>query len=237
VRGLNLHDSWTSASEWRRNDGQTPTRRDSHRPVTTDGGGRAGDSAAGLTLSISSLRTRPSLEEPPIFIGWRRNTSVVLPHCRAWTLVPLRWLHLTMQNVGFTDEVSDAECEAVVDTARVPCSELAPFDLKFDGEKHDRPSWQLDPPPVPGSRRNGVGSFFTAEAGLRELETVLDSRRSRRRSDHEGERALQGGAAAQVTKVAPGEGRRTRRCRRRPAAANHMDTNSSRGRLHPFLAR
>jgi hypothetical protein len=28
-------------------------------------------------------------------------------------LVPLQWLHVTMQNVGLTDEVSDAEIQAV----------------------------------------------------------------------------------------------------------------------------
>lgn len=47
-------------------------------------------------------------------------------------LVPLRWLHLTMQNVGFTDDVSNTDCDAVVDRARAACSELAPFDLTFD---------------------------------------------------------------------------------------------------------
>jgi len=34
-----------------------------------------------------------------------------------------------------------------------------------EGEKHDRPSWQVDPPPVAGSPRYGVGSFLTAHAG------------------------------------------------------------------------
>ncbi len=44
-------------------------------------------------------------------------------------LVPLRWLHLTMQNVGFTDEVSEADARAVLAAARDRCSELPPFGL------------------------------------------------------------------------------------------------------------
>ncbi len=44
-------------------------------------------------------------------------------------MVPLRWLHLTMQNVGFTDEVSEADARAVLAAARDRCSELPPFGL------------------------------------------------------------------------------------------------------------
>ncbi len=44
-------------------------------------------------------------------------------------MVPLRWLHLTMQNVGFTDEVSAADARAVLAAARDRCSELPPFGL------------------------------------------------------------------------------------------------------------
>ncbi len=44
-------------------------------------------------------------------------------------MVPLRWLHLTMQNVGFTDEVSEADARAVLAAARDRCSGLPPFEL------------------------------------------------------------------------------------------------------------
>jgi 2'-5' RNA ligase len=47
-------------------------------------------------------------------------------------MVPLRWLHLTMQNVGFTDEVSDSDCRAVAAAAREMCARLAPFLLTFN---------------------------------------------------------------------------------------------------------
>ncbi len=44
-------------------------------------------------------------------------------------MVPLGWLHLTMQNVGFTDEVGEADARGVLAGARDRCSELPPFEL------------------------------------------------------------------------------------------------------------
>ncbi len=37
-----------------------------------------------------------------------------------------------MQNVGFTDEVSDADARAVLTAARTACVQLVPFELIFD---------------------------------------------------------------------------------------------------------
>ncbi len=45
--------------------------------------------------------------------------------------VPLGSLHLTMQDVGFTDEVDDDRLSAVADRARAACASLEPFDLTF----------------------------------------------------------------------------------------------------------
>jgi 2'-5' RNA ligase len=47
-------------------------------------------------------------------------------------MVPLQWLHLTMQNVGFTDEVSESEAAAVLDEARRRCASLQAFELVMD---------------------------------------------------------------------------------------------------------
>jgi 2'-5' RNA ligase len=40
--------------------------------------------------------------------------------------VPGRWLHLTTQGVGFSDEVSDSDVDRIVDAAGVRCAALAP---------------------------------------------------------------------------------------------------------------
>jgi 2'-5' RNA ligase len=44
-------------------------------------------------------------------------------------VVPPRWLHLTMQGVGFTDEVSTADVDAIAEAARRRLAELEPFEL------------------------------------------------------------------------------------------------------------
>lgn len=46
--------------------------------------------------------------------------------------IPLRWLHLTMQGVGFTDEVAEEDVRAILTAARRRCSPMKPFDLEFD---------------------------------------------------------------------------------------------------------
>lgn len=43
--------------------------------------------------------------------------------------VPDEGLHLTMQGIGFTDEVTEAEVNAIVEAARARLAGLAPFDL------------------------------------------------------------------------------------------------------------
>jgi 2'-5' RNA ligase len=44
-------------------------------------------------------------------------------------LIPQRWLHLTMQGVGFTDEVSDEDVVAIADAAAARLAHVPPFDL------------------------------------------------------------------------------------------------------------
>lgn len=41
--------------------------------------------------------------------------------------VPLQWLHLTMQGVGFTDEVTESDVSRIIDAARQRCAKLEPF--------------------------------------------------------------------------------------------------------------
>jgi 2'-5' RNA ligase len=45
--------------------------------------------------------------------------------------IPVEWLHLTVQGVGFADEVGERDLEAILAAARRRCAELAPFDLTF----------------------------------------------------------------------------------------------------------
>jgi 2'-5' RNA ligase len=47
-------------------------------------------------------------------------------------LVPDRWLHLTMQGLGFVQDVSDADVAAIVDAARARLAAVPAFEVTFD---------------------------------------------------------------------------------------------------------
>jgi 2'-5' RNA ligase len=47
------------------------------------------------------------------------------------TLVPDRWLHLTMQGVGFTDEVAESDLGAIVEAAGVRLAEVEPVTVQL----------------------------------------------------------------------------------------------------------
>jgi 2'-5' RNA ligase len=52
-------------------------------------------------------------------------------------LVPPRWLHLTMQGVGFIDETAEDDARSIVDAARKRCANISPFELSFGAPKVD----------------------------------------------------------------------------------------------------
>src|ERR671916_565238 len=51
--------------------------------------------------------------------------------------IPARWLHLTIQGIGFTDEVNRADVDAIADTARERCAVLAPFTIALGPARVD----------------------------------------------------------------------------------------------------
>ncbi|MGH3825821.1 MAG: 2'-5' RNA ligase family protein [Pseudonocardiaceae bacterium] len=64
--------------------------------------------------------------------------------------IPVRWLHLTMQGIGFTDEVARADIEAIVEAARDRCAELTLFTItlgpaRVDPEALMLPVWPPEP--------------------------------------------------------------------------------------------
>ncbi len=68
-------------------------------------------------------------------------------------LVPLRWLHLTMQGIGFTDEVSTADAGAIAAAATARLASVAPFQLTFTHPIVDPESVQFQPRPAEGIDR------------------------------------------------------------------------------------
>lgn len=62
--------------------------------------------------------------------------------------VPLRWLHLTLQGVGFSDEVSAADVEQIVSAAQGHCAALAPFTVTIGSAHVDPETIQMPVRPV-----------------------------------------------------------------------------------------
>jgi len=85
-------------------------------------------------------------------------------------VVPVEWIHLTIQNVGFTDEVSDRQLHEIVQAARVSCARVGPFVLDFAEAVVMREAVALFPlvwEPVSGLRdrlRMAIGSVLGADA-------------------------------------------------------------------------
>lgn len=62
--------------------------------------------------------------------------------------VPLCWLHLTMQGVGFMDEIDRTDVEHIVDAARKRCADLDPFTVTIGPAHVDPETIQMPVRPV-----------------------------------------------------------------------------------------
>ena len=69
-------------------------------------------------------------------------------------LIPLRWLHLTMQGVGFTDQVHPDQARAIVDAVGERLAGLSPVELVFH-HPAIRPE-ALALPPIPAQALAGI---------------------------------------------------------------------------------
>lgn len=72
----------------------------------------------------------------------------VLAHLPILDPVPPQWLHLTLQGVGFTDEVARIETDRVVFAAQKRCSGLAPFSVTVGPAGVGRETIQMSVRPV-----------------------------------------------------------------------------------------
>ncbi|MDU0294830.1 2'-5' RNA ligase family protein [Saccharothrix longispora] len=62
--------------------------------------------------------------------------------------VPLRWLHLTLQGIGFTDEVDRRDVDDIVSAARKRCADLEPFTVTLGPAHVDPETIQLPTRPL-----------------------------------------------------------------------------------------
>jgi hypothetical protein len=73
-----------------------------------------------------------------------------LAHLPGLDLIPARWLHLTTQGVGFTDEVSDSDVAKVVSTARRRLASVPPTAVTLGPARVTPEAILLDVAPVGG---------------------------------------------------------------------------------------
>jgi len=84
-------------------------------------------------------------------------------------VVPNEWLHLTMQGIGFVNEVSGDDVDAIVAHARTRCAALAPMKLTFGAPHVDPESIQIAIEPAEAVRnlraaiRAAIGDVWGAD--------------------------------------------------------------------------
>jgi hypothetical protein len=69
------------------------------------------------------------------------------------TPVPVQWLHLTMQGVGFADKLTQEDLDPIVDAAQRRLAQLDPIEIRIGPAIVDVESLQLPVEPVDRLRR------------------------------------------------------------------------------------
>jgi hypothetical protein len=119
------------ADHWWWRPGWRPGRRMYTWHFTFDGNPAAGDLAARYQARLAGL---PGLD-----------------------FVPARWLHLTTQGVGFVDEVSDGDVEAIINAARGRLAELSPVAVTLGPARVTPEAILLDVAPAAGLKAIRAG--------------------------------------------------------------------------------
>lgn len=68
-------------------------------------------------------------------------------------VIPPQWLHLTMQGIGFVEQVERPNIDAIVAAARIRCARLAPMELTLGAPHVDPESIQIAVEPAQPVRR------------------------------------------------------------------------------------
>lgn len=81
-------------------------------------------------------------------------------------LIPDQWLHLTMQGLGFIDEVDEGDVDAIAERAAVRLTAVEPFDLEFTRPviTPEAVLWAVDPAGPTAVRdaiRAAIGDVWT----------------------------------------------------------------------------
>lgn len=69
-----------------------------------------------------TFKDQPALHS----LSARVQQAIDLPYL---SLVPDTWLHLTMQGLGFTDEITDGDLSAIIHATQARCADIPAFDI------------------------------------------------------------------------------------------------------------
>lgn len=91
-------------------------------------------------------------------------------------LIPLDWLHLTVQGVGFTDEISLTDIRAIADAAAKRLAKLAPVELIFRQPVVRHEALAIPPEPVAPlfAIRNEIRTGIAGVWGKNRVPETLD---------------------------------------------------------------
>lgn len=89
-----------------------------------------------------------TLEDQPEVARLVDHYAPVLAELPALDPVPLRWLHLTMQGIGFTDEVGRPDVDRIVLAAQKRCADLESFSVTIGPARVDPETIQMPVAPV-----------------------------------------------------------------------------------------
>jgi 2'-5' RNA ligase superfamily len=107
-----------------------------------------------------------TLEDQPAVQQLVLDYQAALAGLRSLDLIPSRWLHLTMQGIGFTDEISEREIEAITDTLREHFRTITPPVITF----HQPAVWPdaitLPADPASALRQLRQGAYEVIQAVL-----------------------------------------------------------------------
>lgn len=83
--------------------------------------------------------------------------------------IPVRWIHLTTQGIGFTDEVDKIDVDKIVDAVRRRCAKVEPFSVTLGPARVDPEALMLPVRPVEPvallrhAIREGIGDVWGAD--------------------------------------------------------------------------
>lgn len=89
-----------------------------------------------------------TFEDAPALHRLVSDYQAALAELPGLNFVPSRWLHLTLQAVGFADEVSEADLNKVTDAVRARLAQREPFKLIFRSANIRGEAIVLQPVPV-----------------------------------------------------------------------------------------